>query len=191
MDRLNQILAALFGAVVLACGVAVSLGALFVAGPYSLTLSTGEQWTVYRLSPTDQTIGVILGLVLGLLGLFVCALIMLGSPRAARLIIRRQGPNRIAIETAAAMRQVQDAVEMVDGVVQVDVRLLAGRRAVTLMLNVLLDPAAQVSTVSATAEQCARDVLEQNVGLPVRAVSTTVRYRGGSERATPATRLSS
>lgn len=175
MEIFNRAVALLFGFLVLATGVGIGLVTTLAAGPYSMALSTGDQWTISRLTPSDQLVGVILGVLVALIGLVLCALEILGPPREEILLATRVQGHRVALEGRLVRQRVQEDVMAVPGVLDVGASLGQSRRGVRLVLRIAVASSASVPSIVEQAVGAARTGLETGMGLKVDRIRTIVR----------------
>lgn len=175
MEVFNRIVALLFGVLVLAIGVGIALVTMLAAGPYSMALSSGDQWTISRLTPSDQLVGVILGVLVALVGLVLSAIEILGPPRQELLLATRVQGHSVALEVPLVRQRIHDDVMAVPGVLDVAASLAQTRRGVRLALRIALPASASVPSIVEQAVGVARDSLEAGMGLKVDTIRAVVR----------------
>jgi len=175
MEIFNRVIAMIFGLVILALGVGTALVTMLAAGPYSMTLSTGEQWTVSRLAPSDQLVGVVLGILVALVGIVLCAIEVLGPPRQHVLLATRVKGQQVGLEVSLVRQRVHDDVKAVPGVLDVAAAISQARRGVRLVLRLTVAPSATVPVIVEQAVGIARESMEVGMGLKVDSVRAIVR----------------
>lgn len=175
MEIFNRVIALIFGFLILAVGVGTGLVTLLAAGPYSMTLSTGEQWTISRLAPFDQLVGVVLGVLVALVGLVLCAIEILGPPRQELLLVSRVQGHKVGLEASLVRQRVHDDVMAVPGVLDVAPSISQTRRGARLLLRLAVAPAAAVPSIVEQSVGVARTSLEEGMGLKVDQIRAIVR----------------
>jgi hypothetical protein len=175
MEQLNRWLGVVFGLLLLCSGLIIALGALLVAGPYTITLSTGEQWNLSRLAPSDQIVALVIGVPILLLGTLLCALELLGPPRQRRFTVSKDAQGRVEIETASVTDRLKADLMHVPQLINVEPKVLQGPAGIDVQLGMTVAQNANVPSVVDSAVAAARATLEQELGLRVKAVHSTVQ----------------
>jgi uncharacterized alkaline shock family protein YloU len=186
MARLNRTVAYVAAILLIAVGLAYGIGQLALPGPYTLTASSGEQFTFTKLSPIDELVNGALALVVVLLGVLLLAAELLGPPWVTRLQVKTAAGGAATVTKTMVETRLKDVLQSVPGVSDAKPSVHVHRSKVNVDAVLHVANGTSVAGVSEAALAIVRHTLGEELGQTPGEISVTVESTTLPRRPSPA-----